>query len=260
VSSIHRAQRPWTLWTPHRVTHVVHPYDAELDAHFTGQKIPFDVRTGDAAICADRRHRLDATDRWFTNTWRKPDSKVKASIVKGVVVFLSLFDENPAVYRAFSPARAVYADPKPGEQQPLPPLEDLLETGHVLGLNFPVALNPALARGLGVMLKLDFQHAVLRRIPKIAAHRDRAWRDLFLDSAVTEVMVNEGGRRVFIEREGMLEAVPKRVARGRDVFPRAERSRTAVRGRLPRRHARPRGETAKMSSAERARRERQGSI
>jgi hypothetical protein len=126
-------QRPWTLWTPHDVTHLVHPYDAELDAHLTGQKIPFDVRTGDAAICADRRHWLEAIDRWFTNTWRKLHSNVKASIVEG--------------------------------------------------LNFPVALNPALARGLRVMLKLDFQRAVLQRIPKIAAQRDRAWRDLLLDPA-----------------------------------------------------------------------------
>ena len=31
--------------------------------------------------------------------------------MEGVVVFLSLFDENPAVYRAFCPPRAVYADP-----------------------------------------------------------------------------------------------------------------------------------------------------
>ena len=53
-----------------------------------------------------------------------------------------------------------------------------METGHVLGLNFPVALNPALARGLGVMLKLDFQRAVLNRIPKIAADPQRPWRDL----------------------------------------------------------------------------------
>jgi hypothetical protein len=172
-------QLPWTLWTPHGVTHVVHPYDAELDAHLAGHNIPFEVRTGDAAICADRRHRLEAIDRWFTNTWRKLDSRVKASIVEGVVVFLSLFDENPAVYRAFCPPRAVYADaPKPGEPRPLPPLEDLLETGHVLGLNFPVALNPALARGLGVMLKLDFQRAVLQRITKMGAQPDRPWRDL----------------------------------------------------------------------------------
>src|SRR6266851_744378 len=103
-------QLPWTLWRPHGATHVVHPFDAELDAHLARHHIPFEVRTGDAAICADRRHRLDAIDRWFTNTWRKLDSRVKASIVEGVVVFLSLFDENPEVYRAFCPPRAVYAD------------------------------------------------------------------------------------------------------------------------------------------------------
>jgi hypothetical protein len=48
----------------------------------------------------------------------------------------------------------------------------------VLGLNFPVAMNPALARGLGVMLKLDFQRAVLQRIPKIASDPKRPWRDI----------------------------------------------------------------------------------
>ena len=95
---------------------------------------------------------------------------MKSSIVEGVVVFLSLFDENPAVHRAFCPSRQTYiTPPKLGEPRPLPPLEDLLESGHVLGLNFPVAMNPALARGLGVMLKLDFQRAVLQRIPKISA-------------------------------------------------------------------------------------------
>ena len=109
----------------------------------------------------------------------KLDNKVKASIVEGIVVFLSLFDENPDVYRAFCPERSTYANPpQPGEPQPLPPLEDLVEKGRVLGLNFPVALNPALARGLGVMLKLDFQRAVLNRIPKITANPRGSWRDI----------------------------------------------------------------------------------
>ena len=35
-----------------------------------------------------------------------------------------------------------------------------------------------LARGLGVMLKLDFQRAILQRIPKITANPQRIWRDL----------------------------------------------------------------------------------
>jgi hypothetical protein len=172
-------QAPWTLWVPLGDTHVGHPYDAELESYLAGHDIPFEVRTGSAAICADRRHRYDAISRWFYNTWTRLDHKVKASIVEGVVVFLSLFDENPAVHRAFCPPREAYIrPPKPGDPRPLPPLEDLLETGHVLGLNFPVAMNPALARGLGVMLKLDFQRAVLQRIPKIAANPKGPWRDI----------------------------------------------------------------------------------
>jgi hypothetical protein len=170
---------PWTLWVPFGHNHVVHPYDADLEAYLAEHEIPFEVRTGNAAICADRRHRLEAISRWFYQTWMKLDARVKASIIEGIVVFLSLFDENPAVYRAFCPSRATYANqPKAGEPRPLPPLEDLLETGHVLGLNFPVALNPALARGLGVMLKLDFQRVVLQRIPKIASRPQATWRDL----------------------------------------------------------------------------------
>jgi hypothetical protein len=170
---------PWTLWAPLDETHVGHPYDAELEAYLDEQGVPYEVKTGSAAISADRRHRLEAIKRWFYNTWGKLDPKVKASIVEGIVVFLSIFDENPSVYRAFCPPRTAYTTPpKPGDPRPLPPLEDLLERGQVLGLNFPVVLNPALARGLGVMLKLDFQRVVLQRIQKMAAEPKRTWRDL----------------------------------------------------------------------------------
>jgi hypothetical protein len=170
---------PWTLWADLDDSHVGHPFEAELEQYLVREGIPFEVRGGSAAISADRKHRFDAIDRWFAHTWKPLDAKVKASIVEGVVVFLSLFDENPAVHRAFCPSREAYINPpRPGDPQPLPPLEDLLETGHVLGLNFPVAMNPALARGLAVMLKLDFQRAVLQRIPKIAADPQRAWRDI----------------------------------------------------------------------------------
>ena len=99
--------------------------------------------------------------------WRRLDQRLRSSITEGIVVFLSLFDDNPAVHRTFCPPRSAYASPpKPGEPRPLAPLEELLESGHVLALNFPVGLNPGLARALGVMLKLDFQRAVLQRIPQ----------------------------------------------------------------------------------------------
>ncbi len=170
---------PWTLWALLDDSTIAHPYDAALETHLVDHGIDFNVRTGSAALSADRRHRLEAIDRWFYSTWTPLDRKVKASIVEGVVVLLSLFDENPDVYRAFCPPREVYAKkPAKGDPRPLPPLDELLESGHVLGLNFPVAMNPGLARALGVLLKLDFQRAVLQRIPKIAANPDRPWRDV----------------------------------------------------------------------------------
>ena len=169
----------WTLWAPLSDTDVGHPYHADLDHLLNQLGVPYEVRSGTAAIHADRRHRLDAIARWHTHSWLSLDHRLKASIVEGIVVFLSLFDENPAVHRAFCPPRSAYGRPPgAGEPRPLAPLEDLLETGHVLGLNFPVALNPALARGLGVMLKLDFQRAVLQRIAKMGGQPQRAWRDL----------------------------------------------------------------------------------
>jgi pilus assembly protein CpaF len=41
--------------------------------------------------------------------------------------------------------------------------------------------------------------------------------DLLCDPTVTEVMVNEGGRRVFVERDGRLEAVPDRSLESRNL-------------------------------------------
>ncbi len=41
--------------------------------------------------------------------------------------------------------------------------------------------------------------------------------DLLVDPAVTEVMVNAGGRRVFVERRGCIEAVPDRTLEVRNL-------------------------------------------
>ena len=173
------AGMPWKNWFPDGPDHMAHHYDAGLDSHLHEHGVPCEVRRAKGTAWIERKHQLDAVDRWFTYGWRKLDHRLRSSITEGIVVFLSLFDENPAVHRTFCPPRSAYAEPpKPGEPRPLPPLEELLESGHVLALNFPVGLNPGLARALGVMLKLDFQRAVLQRIPKIAAHPERIWRDL----------------------------------------------------------------------------------
>jgi type IV secretory pathway TraG/TraD family ATPase VirD4 len=58
----------------------------------------------------------------------------------------------------------------------LPPFDELIESGKVVGLNFPVVLNPALAKVIGTLMKIDYQRAVQLRIPKMEAASDRYFR------------------------------------------------------------------------------------
>ena len=93
-------------------THMAHPYDAELEAYLAGRRHPVrGAQAGSDAVCADRRHRLEAIERWYHNgPGRSSTRRSRSSIVEGIVVFLSLFDDNPAVHRAFCPPRSAYAD------------------------------------------------------------------------------------------------------------------------------------------------------
>jgi hypothetical protein len=125
---------------------------------------------------------LDAVRRWFDNDWRRIDPKLRTSIVEGISVFLSLFDDNPDVKRTFCPPKESYeptANPDHRFRKPLPSFTWLIETGAVCALNFPVGMNPGLARALGVMMKLDFERAVLNRVPQMEAHPDRYFRQVF---------------------------------------------------------------------------------
>ena len=172
-------QRSWTHWFEEDADHMAHPYDSELETYLDGKGVPYCVQRAQGAGWAARKHQLEALDRWYVHGWSRLDARLRSSITEGVVVFLSLFDDNPAVHRAFCPPRSAYMGTlAPGEPKPLDPIDTLLDAGRVLALNFPVAMNPGLARIIGVMLKLDFQRAVLQRIPKISAQPDRVWRDL----------------------------------------------------------------------------------
>jgi len=172
-------ERSWTHWYQEDGDHMAHPYDAELETYLSGQGVQYRVRRAQSGGWADRRHQLEAVERWFVGGWSRLDTRLRSSITEGIVVFLSLFDDNPTVHRAFCPPRQAYSGAVPaGEPTPLPPIDTLLDEGRVLALNFPVATNPGLARIIGVMLKLDFQRAVLHRIPKMAAQPDAIWRDL----------------------------------------------------------------------------------
>jgi hypothetical protein len=95
-----------------------------------------------------------------------------------------LFDDNPAVKRTFCPPPECYDEKANADYRfgkPLPSFSRLIETGAVCALNFPVAMNPGLAKAIGVMMKLDFQRAVLNRIPAIEANPEKHFRQvLFL--------------------------------------------------------------------------------
>src|SRR5262249_23940194 len=128
---------------------------------------------------AARRHLLDAVEHWYLHGWSRLDQRLRSSIAQGVAVFLASFYADPRVNRTFSPPRQAYTSaPTPGQPTPLPPLEELFENGRVVALNFPMAMNPGLARALSVMLKLDGQRCVLQRIPLIRANPGRIFRDL----------------------------------------------------------------------------------
>ena len=124
---------------------------------------------------------LEAVKRWFYHDWRNIEPKLRTSIVEGVSVFLSLFDDNPDVKRTFCPPKECYdpianADNRYGK--PLPSFSWLIENGFICSLNFPIGMNAGLARALGVMMKLDFQRAVLNRVPQMEAHPERHFRQV----------------------------------------------------------------------------------
>src|SRR6266851_1078626 len=123
--------------------------------------------------------RFNSIQYWYWEHWKFFRSEVKTSIIQGIVVFLSLFETDPDVRRVFCPPKELY-DGKPCVADPhgrvLPPFEELIESGAVVGLNFPVALNPALAKTIGTMMKIDYQRAVQLRIPKMDANPDKHFR------------------------------------------------------------------------------------
>jgi hypothetical protein len=157
------------------------------------------------AVDQDRKERLEAVKRWYYYDWKNIDKKLQSSVVEGISVFLSLFDDNPSVKRMFCPPVELYQQPQAqtSGRKPLPQIATLLEQGKVVALNFPASLNPGLARAIGVMLKMDFQRAVLNRIPLIAKHPSKEWRPiLFICDEYQElatVGVNEpsGDERFF---------------------------------------------------------------
>ncbi len=123
--------------------------------------------------------RFRSVDYWYWEHWKFFRSEVKTSIIQGIAVFLSLFETDPDVRRVFCPPKAMYEGKQSEDDlhgRALAPFDELIETGKIVGLNFPVALNPALAKVIGTMMKIDYQRAVQLRIPKMDAEPERHFR------------------------------------------------------------------------------------
>jgi hypothetical protein len=152
------------------------PYEHQAESGGQGQWKP---------IRDDRKQQqFESVKRWFFEDWQRIEPKLRTSIVEGISVFLSLFDDNPDVKRVFCPPKETY-DPVANKNAvygtPLPPFSELIEQGKVVALNFPVAMNPGLSKAIGTLMKQDFQRAMLGRIPEMEQHKDRHFRPvLFL--------------------------------------------------------------------------------
>ena len=169
----------------HKTKRMRGPATADLLAFLDLHRIPYsrDTQQGDPnkgfIENETKRQQFEAVKRWFFQDWSRIEPKLRTSIVEGISVFLSLFDDNPQVKRIFCPTKADYlVGTTSGGLRPLPGWPDLLEQGKVVALNFPTNMNPGLARIIGTLLKLDFERAVLNRIPEMAKSMNRHWRSI----------------------------------------------------------------------------------
>ena len=167
------------------------PFTEETRSFLESLGIDYEIQTepaapGKAAVAMtdEKRQQFEAVKRWFYQDWLRIEPRLRTSIVEGISVFLSLFDDNPSVKRVFCPPKETY-DPVANHDgrygKPMPPFAELIEQGTVCALNLPVSANPGLSRAIGTFMKQDFQRAVLNRIPRLESERDRVWRQvLFL--------------------------------------------------------------------------------
>jgi len=165
-------------WNPKANLYIA-AWDEQLEAALTEQtSIEFLVFTRKPSDPA-ARERFRSVQYWYWEHWKFFRSEVKTSIVQGIAVFLSLFETDPDVRRVFCPPKELY-QAKQSASDPggivMRPFEELIETGKVVGLSFPVALNPALAKTIGTMMKIDYQRAMLLRIPRMDAAPEKHYR------------------------------------------------------------------------------------
>lgn len=154
----------------------------ELECFLKEKKIPYELfsttKDQDPGL-GRKQEQFAAVKRWFRHDWTRIEPKRRTSIVEGISVFLSLFDDNPSVKYTFCPPKETY-DPELNHDgrfgAPMPSFSSLIEEGRVIALNFPVAINPGLSRTIGTLMKQDFQRALIQRIPAMVKDPERNFR------------------------------------------------------------------------------------
>ena len=115
----------------------------ELCDLLRNKKVPFQFNADSSSDRDFRKwEQLEAVKRWFHYDWKRIEPKLRTSIVEGISVFLSLFDDNPDVKRTFCPPVECYdsvanADHRYGK--PLLRLHGLLRLAKSAPSIFPSA-------------------------------------------------------------------------------------------------------------------------
>jgi hypothetical protein len=188
-------------------------YSTELEQILAYQTSVEAVIFEHSAMTTVESQQFDSVNFWYWEHWKFFRHEVKTSIIQGIAVFLSLFETDPDVRRVFCPPKELYegkscdADPN---GRVLAPFAELIEAGKIVGLNFPVALNPALAKTIGTMMKIDYQRAVQLRIPRMQSEPDRHFRPtVFICDEYQEFATVGGDNPVGDERFFAMSRQPK---------------------------------------------------
>src|SRR5439155_8989483 len=79
------------------------PHSRALRSYLESSGVPYVFQTEngqvvDGVACDERKYQqFEAVKRWFYQDWARIEPKLRTSIIEGISVFLSLFDDNPDV-------------------------------------------------------------------------------------------------------------------------------------------------------------------
>ena len=122
---------------------MAHPYSADLESALHEHQVPFESAC--ERHCVDRAETSAATPSIVgsrTAGGGSTNASAPQSRRASSCSCPSSTTTRRCIGRSARREAHTLAPPKPGERRPLPPLEELLESGHVLALNFPGGPEP----------------------------------------------------------------------------------------------------------------------